>query len=253
MSHAALMSELRTPRLAVLIDADNTSAKIAAKLFTAIRRIGEPSVARMYGDFSNPSLKSWKDISSTYALLPHLALPNTPAKNATDIALVIEAMDLLHSGRFDAFCLVSSDSDLTRLASRIREQGLDVYGFGKAQTPASFQNACKRFYDTESFEEAPTPPMNGSVKSPLLKQSPSAAARLIRKAANELSNDEGWAHLGAVGDRLSKLFPGFQSKTYGCSSLKDLVAKTGAFEIKGDAGAVYIRAKSGGRNDAPGR
>lgn len=238
------MSELRPPRLAVLIDADNTSAKIAPKLFTAIRRIGEPSVARMYGDFSNPSLKSWKDISSTFALLPQLALPNTPSKNATDIALVVDAMDMLHSGRFDAFCLVSSDSDLTRLASRIREQGLDVYGFGRAQTPASFRNACKLFYTTESFEEAPKPTAKTVIKSPPPTPPPSAATPFIRKASEQILADDGRAHLGSVGSRLSTLFPDFRSKSYGFSSLKDLVSKTGAFEIKTDGGAVYIRRKA---------
>src|SRR5436190_22507032 len=125
-----LMAEPRAPRLAVLIDADNTSARIASGLFSEIAKIGEASVRRIYGDFSGTRLKGWADVLSAHAIMAHQNFANTTGKNASDIALVIDAMDLLHSGLFDGFCLVSSDSDFTRLAARIREQGLDVYGFG---------------------------------------------------------------------------------------------------------------------------
>jgi len=134
-----MAADSRTPRLAVLIDADNTSARIASGLFEEIAKIGEASVRRIYGDFSGASLKGWSDILSTHAIIPHQNFAYVPGKNASDIALVIDAMDLLHSGRFDGFCLVSSDSDFTRLAARIREQGTDVYGFGAQKTPQSFR------------------------------------------------------------------------------------------------------------------
>src|SRR3954470_22331450 len=127
--------ESRSPRLAVLIDADNASARIAQGLFEEIAKLGEASVRRIYGDFSDAHLKSWTGILSTHAIMPHQNFAYTSGKNASDIALVIDAMDLLHSGRFDGFCLVSSDSDFTRLAARIREQGVDVYGFGEQKTP----------------------------------------------------------------------------------------------------------------------
>jgi hypothetical protein len=134
-------SEPRSPRLAVLIDADNTSSKIVDGLFEEIAKIGEASVRRIYGDFSHPRSKSWADTLPKHAITPQQQFAYTTGKNASDITLVIDAMDLLHSGRFDGFCLVSSDSDFTRLASRIREQGVDVFGFGEHKTPESFRQA----------------------------------------------------------------------------------------------------------------
>ena len=143
-------SEPRSPRLAVLIDADNASAKIAEGLFEEIAKIGEASVRRIYGDFSDPRSKSWAEKLSRYAIIPQQQFAYTTGKNASDITLVIDAMDLLHSGRFDGFCLVSSDSDFTRLAARIREQGVDVFGFGEQKTPESFRQACRKFVYTEN-------------------------------------------------------------------------------------------------------
>ena len=141
----------RPQRLAILIDADNASPRMVAGLFEEAAAIGEASVRRIYGDFSGTRLKGWAEVLSTYAIIPHQNFANTTGKNASDIALVIDAMDLLHTGRFDAFCLVSSDSDFTRLAARIREQGVDVYGFGERKTPESFRKACKRFIYTENL------------------------------------------------------------------------------------------------------
>ena len=138
-----MAAEARTPRLAVLIDADNASPRIAGGLFEEIAKIGEASVRRIYGDFSGSQLRPWAKILSTHAIMPQQNFAYTPGKNASDIALVIDAMDLLHSGRFEGFCLVSSDSDFTRLAARIREQGVDVYGFGEQKTPESFRQACR--------------------------------------------------------------------------------------------------------------
>ena len=144
-------SESRSPRLAVLIDADNTSSKIADGLFEEIAKIGEASVRRIYGDFAHPRSKGWADTLSKHAIIPQQQFDYTTGKNAPDITLVIDAMDLLHSGRFDGFCLVSSDSDFTRLAARIREQGVDVFGFGEHKTPESFRQACRRFIYTENL------------------------------------------------------------------------------------------------------
>ena len=133
------------PRFAVLIDAENTSPQIASGLFEEVAKFGEASVRRIYGDFSNQRLKSWTEILQKYAIDPYQQFAYTTGKNASDITLVIDAMDLLHSGRFDGFCLVSSDSDFTRLAARIREHGVDVFGFGEQKTPESFRQACRRF------------------------------------------------------------------------------------------------------------
>ncbi|MEC9432416.1 MAG: NYN domain-containing protein [Pseudomonadota bacterium] len=139
------------PRLAVLIDADNTTPRVAEGLFLEIAKLGEASVRRIYGDFSDDRLKGWARILAQYAIIPHQQFAYTQGKNSSDIALVIDAMDLLHSGRFEGFCLVSSDSDFTRLASRIREQGVDVYGFGQRKTPEAFRQACRRFFYIENL------------------------------------------------------------------------------------------------------
>ena len=133
------------PRLAVLIDADNTAAKWADAIFEEIATLGEASVRRNYGDFSGPHLRSWEKKLAGLAVIPHQQFAYTKGKNSSDIALVIDAMDLMHTGRFDGFVLVSSDSDFARLASRLREQGLQVFGIGKRNTPDAFRKACKRF------------------------------------------------------------------------------------------------------------
>jgi uncharacterized LabA/DUF88 family protein len=140
-----------TPLLAVLIDADNTSYKHARAIFDEIASFGEASVRRIYGDFSSSHMKGWSGVQAEFGIVPHHQPANTVGKNASDIALVIDAMDLMHSGRFDGFVLVSSDSDFTRLASRVREQGLDVYGIGQQKTPDAFRKACKRFIFVENI------------------------------------------------------------------------------------------------------
>src|SRR5262245_30414705 len=241
-------AESRSARLAVLIDADNTSPRIAAGLFEEIAKIGEASVRRIYGDFSSTRLKSWAEILAKYAILPHQNFANTIGKNASDIALVIDAMDLLYSGRLDGFCLVSSDSDFTRLASRIREQGIDVYGFGEQKTPESFRQACHRFIYTENLlPEAPAPGRDATAGAKSL-QPPSAAIPLLRKAIDQMDDEDGWVHLGGVGQQLNKLFPDFDPRTYGAAKLSDLVRKTGGFEVgKPDGRSVHIRLKPEGK------
>lgn len=239
--------EARTPRLAVLIDADNASARIAPGLFEEIAKIGEASVRRIYGDFSGSRLKAWADVLATHAIMPHQNFAYTSGKNASDIALVIDAMDLLHSNRFDGFCLVSSDSDFTRLAARIREQGLDVYGFGEQKTPESFRQACRRFIYTENLlPEAPAPdePGKPDARPASITRPPSHATPLIRTAMAQLDDDDGWVALGGVGQRLAVLNSDFDPRTYGFAKLGDLVEKTGAFEIDRSRGrGVYIRMK----------
>jgi uncharacterized LabA/DUF88 family protein len=238
-------SELRSGRLAVLIDADNTSPRIADGLFDEIAKIGEASVRRIYGDFSGQRLKSWADILSKHAIIPHQNFAYTAGKNASDIALVIDAMDLLHSGRFDGFCLVSSDSDFTRLAARIREQGTDVYGFGAQKTPESFRQACRRFIYTENLlPEAPAPDRDRPPEAKPL-QPPSAALPLLRKVIAQMDDEDGWVGLGGVGQRLANLAPDFDPRTYGDAKLGDLVRKTGSFEVDRPEGrgAVRIRLK----------
>ena len=217
-------SELRSARLAVLIDADNASAKIADGLFEDIAKLGEASVRRIYGDFSNPRSKGWADTLSKHAIIPQQQFAYTTGKNASDITLVIDAMDLLHSGRFDGFCLVSSDSDFTRLAARIREQGLDVYGFGEQKTPASFRQACRRFVYTENLLTGVANSQDAASTSKPL-QSPSAATPIIRKVITQMENEDGWVTLGEVGRQLANLASDFDPRTFGFRKLSDLVRR----------------------------
>src|SRR4029078_7020726 len=209
-------SELRSPRLAVLIDADNASAKIADGLFEEIAKIGEASVRRIYGDFSNARSKGWADILSKHAIIPQQQFAYTTGKNASDITLVIDAMDLLHSGRFDGFCLVSSDSDFTRLAARIREHGVDVYGFGEQKTPESFRQACRRIGYNENmlagricvYSETLLGDVTTNQDAPARsqpRQPLDAATPIIKKVIAQMESEDGWVALGEVGKGLTNL------------------------------------------------
>lgn len=236
-------TEARSPHLAVLIDADNTSAKIADGLFEEIANIGEASVRRIYGDFSSPRSKGWADILAKHAIIPQQQFAYTTGKNASDITLVIDAMDLLHSGRFDGFCLVSSDSDFNRLALRIREQGVDVFGFGERKAPKSFQQACHRFICTENLLRGAA---NGRDAAPATKsgKTPGAALPILKKAVGLMNSPDGWVLLGTFGKQLSSLFSDFNPRTYGFRKLSDLVRSTGAFEIETPkGGAMRMRTK----------
>jgi hypothetical protein len=234
-------------RLAVLIDAENASARIAEALFTEIATLGEASARRIYGDFSSPQLKGWTDVLARFAIQPQQNFANTKGKNSGDIALVIDGMDLLHSGRFDGFCLVSSDSDFTRLASRIREEGVDVFGFGEQKTPESFRQACTRFIYTENLTAAaaadatePTP----RVIAP--RRKPSEAARLIEAVIADMEeDDQGWVAVGGIGSRLRNAYPDFDQRTYGYPKLSDLIRASGQFEVQtSQAGTMRVRRKS---------
>ncbi len=243
---APLPEVTRSRRFAVLIDADNTSPKIAPTLFEEIAKFGEATVRRIYGDFSTARLRSWTEILQRYAIDPYQQFAYTSGKNSSDIALVIDAMDLLHSGRFDGFCLVSSDSDFTRLASRLREEGADVYGFGAQKTPESFRQACRRFIYTENLlpDVAPGGQDKGgrgrSALSPV-----SAAIPLLMKAIEQIETEDGWVRLGRVGQHLANVASDFDPRTYGYRKLSDLVRHTEAFEIdQGEGRFVRIRARA---------
>jgi uncharacterized LabA/DUF88 family protein len=238
-----MAEDTRPRRFAVLIDADNTSPRIVAGLFEEIARFGEASARRIYGDFSSSRLKSWSEVLQKYAIDPHQQFAYTAGKNASDIALVIDAMDLLHSRRFDGFCLVSSDSDFTRLASRLREEGAQVYGFGAQKTPESFRQACQRFIYTENLlpESASAPEQEGGRRA---LEPPRAVVPLLLRAIEQLETEDGWVGLGTVGQRLAAIASDFDPRTYGYRKLSDLVRNTGAFDIEQKEGRfVRIRAK----------
>jgi hypothetical protein len=243
-----MTDESHPRRFAVLIDADNTSPRIVAGLFEEIAKFGEASVRRIYGDFSSPRLRSWADVLQKYAIDPYQQFAYTTGKNASDIALVIDAMDLLHSGRFDGFCLVSSDSDFTRLASRLREEGADVYGFGARKTPEAFRQACRRFIYTENLlpevEAAAAAPGEAPAASAAV-QPASAAVQILNKAIAQMETEDGWVGLGVVGRRLANIASDFDPRTYGFRKLSDLVRGTGAFDIdQPDGRAMRIRPKA---------
>jgi len=217
------------PLLAVLIDADNTSHKSAKVIFDEIASLGEASVRRIYGDFASPQMKGWSSVQVEHGIVPHHQPANTVGKNASDIALVIDAMDFLHSGRFDGFVLVSSDSDFTRLASRIREQGLDVFGIGQRKTPESFRKACKRFILIENLKEITEAGSDQSEASKAFP--PSKAVPLIMTAMRTYSPDAGWLRVGPLNKRIISADPEFDPRSYGCENLTMLLKKAGAFEV----------------------
>ncbi len=241
-----------TPSLAVLIDADNTSARYAQAIFEEIVKFGEANVRRIYGDFSGTRLANWDKAIQSLAILQHQQRSNTTGKNAADIALVIDAMDLMSKGNLDGVCLISSDSDFTRLAQRLREEGLVVYGFGERKTPEAFRNACSRFIYLENVLESGTGKGNGraAAASSDKKEPPSKAVELIAKAIED-ADEDGWANLGSVGTRIQGAAPDFDSRTYGCPNLSTLVQKSGGFEIRREPGkGVHIRRKTGKRKVA---
>ncbi len=229
------------PRLAVLIDADNAVPRHARHVFDEIATLGEAAVRRIYGDFSGSRLAAWNEAVRSHAIVQHQQPNNTTGKNAADIALVIDAMDLMHKGKLDGFCLVSSDSDFTRLALRLREEGLDVYGFGEHKTPESFRNSCKRFIYVENLGEPAKPPE----KTESLKN----ARALIAKAIG--NSDDEWVHLSEVGQSIRNATPDFDPRSWGCSNLSALVKRFDRFEVRQNAGGgTYVRRKVKARQDA---
>lgn len=232
-----------TLKLAVLIDADNAQATIIEGLLAEIAKFGEATVKRIYGDFTSPASAQWKKALQTHAIKPIQQFAYTTGKNATDSTLIIDAMDLLYTRRFDGFCLVSSDSDFTGLALRIREEGLTVLGFGEQKTPEAFRNACHKFIFTEilrpespqktsgSTDQAPAmqPPQPvslsvGEVTSPRKSSTPKLPRKFILNAlASTQYDDAGWVYLGAFGNYLTKLKPDFDPRLYGFKKLSDLL------------------------------
>ncbi len=250
------MSSDNVARLAVLIDADNTQPAISEELLAEVAKYGTAHVKRAYGDWTGTSLKGWKDHLLAQSIQPIQQFAYTRGKNATDAAMVIDAMDLLYSGRFDGFCIVSSDSDFTRLAARIRESGLTVYGFGERKTPKPFVAACDKFIYLENLTYAATAatPAGEAIQpaqratAAQLKRDNALVSRL-RNAVEAASDDDGWAPLASVGQIITNQSPDFDSRTYGYAKLSDLMAATTLFDLDrrspgdGKPGIIYARAK----------
>ncbi|MFW5420933.1 NYN domain-containing protein [Nocardiopsis sp. CNT-189] len=220
-------------KLAVLIDAENANPAVAGELLAEVARYGTAQVKRAYGDWTDAQLKGWKEQLLAQSIQPIQQFAYTTGKNASDAAMVIDAMDLLHTGRFGGFCIVSSDSDFTRLAVRLRESGLTVYGFGERKTPEPFVAACDKFIYVENLRTETTPGRAGAPgRAPAAAlKSDSALVTLLRHAVEASSDEDGWAHLAAVGHIITEQRPDFDSRTYGYAKLSDLFAATGLFEL----------------------
>lgn len=245
-----------TARLAVLIDADNAQPAIIEGLLAEIAKYGTAHVKRAYGDWTGTSLRGWKEHLLAWSIQPMQQFAYTTGKNSTDAALIIDAMDLLYAGRFDGFCVVSSDSDFTRLASRIRESGLTVHGFGERKTPEPFVKACDRFTYTENLTYAPSPaappetiPAPRPVSTATQLKGDTGLLNLLRNAIEAASDEDGWAALANVGHIITKQRPDFDSRTWGYAKLSDLVAATTLFDVdrrvpgNGKPTIVYVRDK----------
>lgn len=236
----------QTQKLAVLIDADNAQPSIIQGLLAEIAKYGTANVKRIYGDWTGPHLKGWKDILLPFSIQPIQQFRYAKGKNATDAAMIIDAMDLLYTKEFDGFCLVSSDSDYTKLASRIRESGLVVYGFGEKKTPEAFVAACDKFIYTEVLIPKEDDSLRKSTHE--LKQD-TKLVNLLKNAAEASSDESGWSHLATVGYNIAKQSPDFDPRNYGYKKLGELVAATKLFNMEerpvgsGQSKAIYIKDK----------
>lgn len=209
------------PLLAVLVDADNVPAKYADAILREIRNIGEPALQRVYGDWSKQCLGPWLDKTRLQGMVARQQTANISGKNASDIGLVIDAMDMLHSGRFDGFVLVSSDSDFTQLASRLREDGRTVIGIGEERAPAALRNVCNRFILIENI-----------ITESLTRVAPAHAAPIIYAAMRTLEQTDEWCKLAQVGISIRAVHPDFDARSYGATKLIDLVRKIGTIEMR---------------------
>ena len=238
-------------KLAVLIDADNAQASVIQELLAEVSRYGTATIKRAYGDWTTTNLKSWKEVLHTMAIQPIQQFSYTSGKNATDSALIIDAMDVLHAGAVDGFCLVSSDSDFTRLATRIREAGLTVFGFGERKTPEPFVAACDKFVYTEILRVEPEESKPGQATvAELPKFKP-----MVLNALKATVREDGWAPLSALCSQITRSNPSFDARNYGVSKLGELIRQQTAYlevkEVKsgeGDSSQIHLHVR---RKPAP--
>ena len=259
--------DIQTKKFAVLIDADNSSISAIPSVLEEVAKYGIASVKRVYGDWSSDTLKNWREVLLPHAITPVQQFAYTKGKDATDMILIIDAMDLLYAGALDGFCIVSSDSDFTPLASRIRENGLSVYGFGKKKTPEAFKKACDKFIYVENLivdsdlknieEEYLSEPTDKkltetlkTVEQKALTQSKEysppetvdrATLNLIYKAVKDNADENGWANLSMVGQYISAVKPDFDSRNYGRAKLSGLIKTLNLFETKIEMSQMYLR------------
>lgn len=243
------MAANNNQKLAVLIDADNAQVSVIQELLAEVSRYGTATIKRAYGDWTTQNLVGWKEVLHTMAIQPIQQFRNTVRKNATDSALIIDAMDVLHTGRVDGFCLVSSDSDFTRLATRIREAGLVVYGFGERKTPEPFVAACDKFIYTEILR-AEAEEQKETVVAVEVAELPKLRP-MVLTALEATARDDGWSSLSALGSQLTRNHPSFDPRNYNVSKLGELMRKQGYLEVKevpvGDGSTnvqLYVRRRA---------
>lgn len=247
-------------RFAVLIDADNVPSSNLKEMMEEIAKYGTPTFKRIYGDWTKPHVNRWKDLLLENAITPIQQYSYTQGKNATDSAMIIDAMDILYTGRVDGFCIISSDSDFTRLALRLREAGMRVIGMGQKKTPSPFIAACDKFIYIEILKQrsADKPKEEGAkieeeatTEPEVIKTVDKALIKLISSTVSDLADEEGWAFLGEVGNLLLKKQPDFDARNYGYKKLVLLLKSTNAFDIderlsdkgNGNIKHVYVRIK----------
>ena len=259
--------DIQTKKFAVLIDADNSSIGAIPSVLEEVAKYGIASVKRVYGDWSSETLKNWREVLLPHAITPVQQFAYTKGKDATDMILIIDAMDLLYAGALDGFCIVSSDSDFTPLASRIRENGLSVYGFGKKKTPEAFKKACDKFIyienlisdsDLKNIEDEFLSESTAKKIVETLKATDQKAAiqpkeriipetvdratlNLIYKAVKDNADENGWANLSMVGQYISAVKPDFDSRNYGRAKLSGLIKTLNLFETKIEMSQMYLR------------
>jgi uncharacterized LabA/DUF88 family protein len=243
-------------RLAVLIDSDNTTATLTTELLEEIATFGTPTIKRAYGDWTTQQLGGWKDELLRHAIQPIQQFGYTRGKNSTDSALIIDAMDLLYAGNVDGFVIVSSDSDFTRLATRLRESGMTVFGLGRRSTPAPFVVACDRFIYLDLLSQGAQSPAQEEPQA----QEPAAKApdlkRILTTAVAGTSRDDGWSNLSDVGSFLNTSHAAFDAREYGHSKLGELVRAQPYLEVRDEPGPtgssrLWVRLKAKGARDRP--
>ena len=219
--------------MAVLIDGDNIPSAQVKEMMEEITKYGNPSIKRIYGDWTRPGLNKWKNLLLENAITPIQQYGYTSGKNATDSAMIIDAMDILYSGKVNGFCLVSSDSDFTRLATRLKEAGMQVIGIGEKKTPNPFIVACDRFIYIEILKKKSEEKIeNKDTNELIIDKITKKEIQLISTTIKDLSDDDGWAFLGDVGSLLQKKRPNFDSRNYGFEKLTPLIKSIGKFEIE---------------------
>lgn len=245
--------------LAVLIDGDNIPSAYIKEMMEEIAKYGNPTIKRIYGDWTKPHLTKWKNLLLENAITPIQQYGYTTGKNATDSAMIIDAMDILYSGKVNGFCLVSSDSDFTRLATRLREAGMQVFGIGEKKTPNPFIVACDKFIYIEILKNQPeesTTDATGNKSQPKdnVDKITQKEIKLISSTISDLEDDDGWAFLGDVGGLLQKKQPNFDSRNYGYQKLTPLIKSIKNFEIEqretagGRTKLIYVRVKRNPKN-----